>query len=101
VNVSKFGRRLLARGIHRHQPEFQEGLLCRVVHRRGLEASVEDGKLRIDQEGQGRKFAQRVEQKTFSGKHAARKKQSVLYVTERCVFSLCEEGLELIEVAPG
>ena len=27
--------------------------------------------------------------------------QPVLYVTERCVFQLTPDGLELIEVAPG
>ena len=38
---------------------------------------------------------------TFSAKQALKAKQSVLYVTERAVFELTTEGLELIEVAPG
>jgi len=47
------------------------------------------------------KFVKEVEHRTFSGGLAAKRRQPVLYVTERCVFDLTEEGLELIEVAPG
>ena len=47
------------------------------------------------------KFIDGVEHRTFSGIDAAARGQPVLYVTERCVFRLCEQGLELIEVAPG
>jgi propionate CoA-transferase len=62
---------------------------------------VKDGKLAIASEGKARKFVPEVEHRTFSGGYAWKRRQPVLYITERCVFRLCEDGLELIEVAPG
>ena len=47
------------------------------------------------------KFVDEVEHRTFSGRYAVRRGQPVLYVTERCVFKLTPDGLELVEVAPG
>ncbi|MFA5949344.1 MAG: malonate decarboxylase subunit alpha [Hyphomicrobium sp.] len=67
----------------------------------GLEVAIEGGNVRIVKEGRARKFVKNVEQITFSGKYAQMLSQPVLYVTERCVFQLTPEGLELIEVAPG
>jgi len=67
----------------------------------GLEIAVEDGKVRIVTEGRSRKFLETVEQITFSGAYAQERSQPVIYVTERCVFQLTREGLELVEVAPG
>jgi propionate CoA-transferase len=66
-----------------------------------LEVSIGDGKLRIERDGQEQKFVDEVEHRTFSGPYAAQSGKEVLYVTERCVFRLTQEGLELIEVAPG
>jgi propionate CoA-transferase len=51
--------------------------------------------------GAAKKFVHEVEHRTFSGPIAVQRGQRVLYVTERCVFRLCEQGLELIEIAPG
>lgn len=67
----------------------------------GLRTSIQDGELKIETEGKHRKFVNEIEQITFSGSRAGREGRKVLYVTERCVFSLREEGLELTEVAPG
>jgi propionate CoA-transferase len=67
----------------------------------GLEVEVGDGRLQIVKEGRARKFVKAVEQITFSGSFAKTRSQPVIYVTERCVFKLTSEGLELIEVAPG
>ena len=36
-----------------------------------------------------------------NGREALRKGQSVLYVTERAVFSLQQDGLHVEEIAPG
>ncbi len=47
------------------------------------------------------KFVPAVEHRTFSGREAWRRQQPVLYVTERAVFGLHAEGIELLEIAPG
>jgi len=67
----------------------------------GLETRIENGELQIVTEGRHRKFVSAVSQVTFSGKRAGREGHAVIYVTERCVFALREDGLELIEIAPG
>jgi propionate CoA-transferase len=67
----------------------------------GLQVSFEDGVLTIVREGRHRKFVDAVTEISFNGELAARKGQSVRYVTERAVFELTTGGLELIEVAPG
>ena len=67
----------------------------------GLETEVVDGKLRICSEGKSRKFRKRVEQITFSSWQARKKRQKVMYITERAVFTLGDAGLVLTEIAPG
>ncbi|MFP5404993.1 MAG: acyl CoA:acetate/3-ketoacid CoA transferase, partial [Gammaproteobacteria bacterium] len=62
---------------------------------------VRDGKLEIRRDGRARKFVDEVEHRTYSGRYAAARKQTALYITERCVFRLTAEGLELVEIAPG
>ncbi len=76
-------------------------IFCLSFTAKGLFVEEEDGKVSIVQEGAIPKFVEKVSSISFSGKRALKNGQKVLYVTERCVFRLTEEGLELIEVYPG
>src|SRR4029077_17586398 len=63
--------------------------------------AIEDGQLRIRQDGPHTKFVNEVDSPTFSGQRALTNGQQVLYVTERAVLELRPEGLTVVEVAPG
>ena len=67
----------------------------------GAKYEFADGKMTILQEGKICKMVKRVAQLSFNGPMAREKGQEVLIVTERAVFRLCKEGVELMEIAPG
>lgn len=102
VNVSSFGGRVMGPGgFVDISQNARTAIFCGSFTAKGLKVHLEDRRLVIDQEGQIAKFVPDVEEVTFSGPYAAAQGRRALYVTERCVFELTADGLELIEIAPG
>ena len=102
VNVSKFKGRAMGPGgfINVSQGD-KKVVYCGTFTAGGLKVAIENGTLSILQEGKNQKFIDQVEQVSFSGAYAAKTGQTVVYVTERAVFTLADGQVTLIEIAPG
>ncbi|HET7030960.1 MAG TPA: CoA-transferase, partial [Candidatus Limnocylindrales bacterium] len=68
---------------------------------KGLELDITGDGVRIVRDGELGKFVPEVRQISFNGRLARERGQQVRYITERAVFALEDDGVVLIEVAPG
>jgi acyl CoA:acetate/3-ketoacid CoA transferase len=67
----------------------------------GAKVELTDQGIRIAAPGKFTKMVEAVEHVTFSGKRARELEQEILYVTERCVIRLTDQGLVATEIMPG
>jgi propionate CoA-transferase len=76
-------------------------IFCSTFTGGGLKVGFSDDGIEIRQEGKFKKLVKQVQQISYNGKVALKNGQNALYVTERAVFRLSENGPMLIEVAKG
>lgn len=102
VNVSKFKDHIAGcGGFINITQNTHKVVFCGTFTAKGLKEEVKDGKLVINHEGAVKKFINQIGQVTFSSDYARKHHQEVMFITERCVFQLRDEGLVLTEIAPG
>ena len=76
-------------------------VFCMTFTSGGLEGQFDGHRVSITKEGRIQKFQDTIPTRSFAVENAYAIGQEVMYVTERCVFRLTEDGLELTEIAEG
>jgi len=102
VNISALGDRFAGvGGFVDISQNTSKVVFCCPFRAGGLDVGVDNGRLQIRTEGRHCKFVKSIPQVAFHGPSARERGQEVIYITERAVFRLGDEGLDLIEVASG
>jgi propionate CoA-transferase len=102
VNVSRFGDRIIGVGGFINISQNAKCVVFSGTLTAGdLDIGWEGGRTVIRKEGRHRKFVPKLEQICYSAEIGRAKGQLTLFVTERAVFRVGRQGLELIEIAPG
>lgn len=102
VNVTKFGDKVIGPGGFVNITQNTKKICFLGTFMAGkIDAEFGNGTLKIKEDGKNKKFVEKVEQISFSGKYAMENGQEVLYITERAVFKLTSKGVMLVEIAPG
>ena len=102
VNVSHLNGNLIGPGgFLEIAQNARKVVFCGTFDAKGSKIDITPDGLHIAQSGQIPKLVTKVEKITFSAAYAQQSGQEVLYITERAVFQLTAEGVELIEIAPG
>lgn len=100
VNVCRTGQRLAGVGGFNFIVHSAKKLVFCFPFMRGSGYKFEDGKL-VSYNGKGSKIVKTVESISMNAGVEFENNKTVLYITERCVFKLKKNGIELIEIAPG
>ncbi len=102
VNVHKFNGKIMGSGGFINITQNGKKIVfCGTLKSGGFKTCVGDGKIEILNEGKFLKLVPEVSEITFNGRDAVKRGQKVVFITERAVFSMTENGFELTEIAPG
>jgi len=102
VNVSKLGGNPVGPGGFLDIAQnAKKVVFCGTFDTAGTRLRIDNDGLTVEEPGRIRKLVGSVGQITYSGREALKLGHQAIFVTERAVFELTEEGLLLREIAPG
>ncbi len=102
VNVSWLGENIVGPGgFVDITQRAKKVVFCGTFEAKGLELEINGSEVKIKNYGAVPKIVEKVKHITFSGRRAQKDGQQVIYITERAVFKLGVDGIELIEIYDG